>query len=69
MATFYVSLTAYLSDEVTIEIDEDTIDDLGVDEVERMAIAQFEDTWVPLSQTGGYAYVWDSVNVESVEEK
>lgn len=61
MATFDVTLTAYFSDSVQVEAED-------LYEAQELAIKEFEDSWLPLSQTGGYTHVWDYVNVEMVEE-
>jgi hypothetical protein len=66
MATFEVTITAYFSDSVEVEIDDEHSDNQA--EIERIAVAEFENTWLPLSSIQGVTYVWDSIDVEMVEE-
>ena len=68
MALYKVSLTAYFSNEVDVEIEPDEDGFVDDYEVERLAVSLFEDDWLPYTSNGSYTYTWDSVQVDGVDE-
>lgn len=65
MATYNVHLNAIFSNVVTVEVNDDVVDDY---EITEKAVQMFEAEWLPYSSVGGYTYVWDSVELEEIEE-
>ena len=63
MAVFKVCLTGYFSQEIDVEVDESfEYDDA---EIGTLAADIFYDEYQPVGQ---WAYSWDSVEIDSVEE-